>query len=317
MMRFLILLWLGWGATASADVPERLEQAFRGWVDEAGVSEAVLTIWQGERHHRDVAIGMQADAPVELASLSKAVTALCAAQLIRKGRWTVGTQTDTYFSYFHEPLSVAELMTHAGGLAPDETQDRMADWLDQPGDRSMAATRNALSRGKQRGVAGKFQYNNENYAILAAMIAIETGEPYVSFCHRNVLEPAGVTSAMPSSRTGAMAGWGGWQMSVQDYARLMRWGFGPEGIIGANPAAWPDTNMGGGVFYGVGMTQRPFRGGMNYWHFGLLCFEARLTAGSYAVIWEGDWQVVAAYEKCTSWEEMVRLDNLLARAVYQ
>ena len=75
--------------------------------------------------------------------------------------------------------------------------------------------------------------------------------------------------------------------------------------------------MGGGAFYGMGMTQREFRGSMNYWHFGALCFPGRLNAGSYAVSWMGDWTVVVAYDACADWDAMVRLDQALAGAVFQ
>jgi hypothetical protein len=106
-------------------------------------------------------------------------------------------------------------------------------------------------------------------------------------------------------------------MSVQDYARLMHWAYGPQGMIGKAPQDWPQAQMGGGAFYGVGMTQRRFRGAMNYWHFGGLCFPKRLNIGSYAVRWMADWSVVVAYDRCVDWDAMTRLDNVLARAVFQ
>jgi len=278
---------------------------------------AVLTIWREGSHQRDVAIGMQADTPVELASLSKAVTGICAAHLTERGLWLAQTTSLDVLGYGPEAVTVAGLMTHSAGLAPDQTQTLMPLWLDSAEDRSEQAARQALTREGQTATRGVYTYNNENYAILGAMIAAETGEGYAEYCKRAVLDAAGVTRAGLSPRVGGMAAWGGWQMSVQDYARLMHWAYGPKGIIGRAPQDWPQAAMGGGAFYGVGMTQRSFRGSMNYWHFGALCFPGKLNIGSYAVRWMDDWSVVVAYDRCVDWDDMIRLDNVLAQAVFQ
>ncbi|WP_299879865.1 serine hydrolase [uncultured Sulfitobacter sp.] len=303
--------------TAWADIPEKLEAAFQGWVADVGADAAVMTIWQKGQFHRDVAIGMEANAPVELASLSKAVTALCAAHLIETGDWTAETTSLSVLGYGPDALSVGALMTHSAGLGPDDTQGQMPIWLDTQADRSADAAATALTRTPQTAKIGSYAYNNENYAILAAMISAQTGEPHTTYCKDNVLSAAGATTAMPSDRTASMAGWGGWKMSVQDYARLMHWAYGPEGRIGSAPQDWPQADMGGGAFYGVGMTQRAFQGSMNYRHFGALCFPGRMNVGTYAVSWMTEWRVVVFYDRCLPWEDMVRLDNVLAAAVLQ
>lgn len=303
--------------TAWADIPERLEAAFQGWVAEVGAQAAVMTVWQRDHHHRDVGIGMDVETPVELASLSKAVTALCAAHLIENGAWTAETTSLSVLGYGPDALTVGALMTHSAGLGPDETQGAMPLWLDTAQDRAADAAAAALTRTAQTAKMGTYAYNNENYAVLAAMISAHTGERHTTYCKTNVLIPAGATSARPSERTGSMAGWGGWQMRVQDYARLMHWAYSPEGKIGSAPQDWPQADMGGGAVYGVGMTQRAFRGSMNYWHFGALCFPGRLNLGTYAVSWMQDWRVVVFYDRCLSWEDMIKLDSVLSAAVFQ
>ena len=304
-------------AVSAQSVPDRLEVAFRTWLAEAGATRAVMSIWRGGVPQRDVGIGMDAAEPVELASLSKAVTALCAAHLVETGVWSKKTSVREVLGRGPDRLTLEALLTHASGVGPDETQLAMQGWLDTEEDRATAVAKTALQRKQQDGTPGQFAYNNENYGILGAMIAAETGRDYVDFCAGAVLVPAGVTTASPSPRTGAMAAWGGWEMSAHDYARLMHWAYGPGGKIGRAPDRWPAADMGGGAFYGMGMTQRAFRGAMNYWHFGSLCFPGRLEAGSYAVSWMGDWSVVVAYDACVDWEAMFRLDGALAGAVFQ
>ena len=317
MIRILTLIALLAAPAALADTAVRLEAAFRTWVAEHGAERAVITIWRGGVEQRNAAVGMEPTDPVELASLSKAVTALCAAQLVQTGTWTRDTTSRSVLGKGPQGLTVAALMTHSAGIAPDQTQVGMSDWLDTPEDRAARAADTALARKAQTGTIGSHTYNNENYAILAAMISAEVGVPHSRYCANAVLVPAGVTTADPSLRTGGMAAWGGWTMSVQDYARLMYWAYGPGGLIGRAPDRWPQSDMGGGAYYGVGMTQRQFRGAWNFWHFGLLCFGARMNAGTYAVMWMGDWSVVVAYDLCTDWDAMVGLDNALSRAVFQ
>lgn len=317
MIRVLSLCYCFAASAVFADVPAALENAFRGWVGDVGSTKAVMAIWHGDAPHAEVAIGMSAGTPVELASLSKAITALCAAQLIQSKAWTPATTSAEVLGYGAPGVSVAALLNHSSGIAPDQTQTLMPLWLDSDVDRSDQAARVALTRDAQLGSFGEYGYSNENYAILGAMIAAETQQPYAAYCAEAVLAPAGVTTARLSPRSGGMAAWGGWQMTATDYARFMHWAYGPDGIIGGAPAAWPEVAMGGGAFYGVGMVQRDFRAGRNYWHFGALCFPGRLNIGSYAVRWLQEWSVVVAYDRCLSWDDMVALDAALARAVFQ
>lgn len=303
------------GAPLQADVPARLEAAFLGWAADVGAAQAVLTVFRAGVHQHDVTLNMAAQTPVDLASLSKAITAVCAAHLIEEGVWTAQTTSAAVLGK-GPPLSVAGLMTHSAGVGPDRTQDLMAFWLG--GDASMAhlATQIALIRPVQRAEAGHYSYNNENYAILGEMIAAETGQPYRTYCDAQVLAPAGVTSAAPSPMTGPFLPYGGWQMSVQDYAAFHWHAFGPDGLIGRAEADWPAVDIGEGAYYGVGMLQRALHGTHAHWHFGSLCFPGRFNIGAYAVILLDDWSLVAAYDVCLDGDQMQALDAALIGAVY-
>lgn len=317
MIRAVILALILVAGSARADVAVRMEQALRGWAAAQEVERAVMTVWRAGVPVRDVEIAMDIRVPVELASLSKAITGLCAAGLMRSRVWTGQTQSRDVLGYGPPGITVAALMTHSAGIGPDETQGRMGDWLDTGEDVSDTVARRALTREAQSGTPGRYLYNNENYAILGAMISAQMGVTHRTYCTNTVLVPAGVRTADPSPRTGAFAAWGGWQMPVADYARLMNWAYGKGGMIGRAPDRWPQAEIGGGAFYGVGMTQREFRGSTNFWHFGALCIPGRLALGSYAVSWLQDWSAVVAYEGCLDGAGMVALDAALAGAVFQ
>lgn len=300
-----------------ADVPDRLEAAFRGWVADVGATRAVMTVRRAGQPVRDVAIGMEPAEPVEFASLAKAITAACVAELIAQGVWQEDTTSRDVLGYGMQGVSLAGLLTHSAGLGPDRTQKTMWMRLFQPDAPQDWAARSALERDKQTQSPGSYSYNNENYAILGAMIAAQSGQNYQDYCTQAVLAPAGVDTARASQVTGAFLPFGGWQMSVQDYAAFHWHSFGPSGRIGAAPEAWPSIDVRGGAEYGMGMFQRKMRGRYNYWHFGLLCFPARFNGGAYAVIWQETYSVVAAYDACVDFDQMGALDAALGKAVFQ
>lgn len=302
---------------ATADVAARVEAAFVGWARDVGATEAAITLRRGGVPVHDAAIGMAMDRPVELASVSKAITAVCAATLMESGVWDGATTSREVLGFGPEGITLAGLMTHSAGIGPDRTQWMMWLWLGRPDTHAARATAIALTRPEQSGQAGRYLYNNENYAILGEMIAAQTGQSYVDYCTQAVLRPAGVTTAQPSPHTGSFLPYGGWRMSLQDYAAFHWHAFGPEGIIGRDPSGWPSAPVQGGMSYGVGTFQRPMAGTFNFWHFGALCFPGRLNIGAFAVIWMQDWSLVAAYNVCPTGPEAAKLDQMLAKAVFQ
>lgn len=319
-MRWVAVSFMAlWASMAGAQEPTgaRTVAQFSAWARDAGVPYAAFTLKRDGLAVQDVQIGdVPADGVYEFASLGKAITALCAGTLLQSGAWQPETTSKEVLRTGPAGLTVRALLTHSAGLGPDQTQGLMPIWLDKNEDLQPVAVDRALSRGTQTGEAGRFAYNNENYAILGEMIAQQTGQSYVRYCTDAVLIPAGARSAKPSARTGAFVSWGGWEMTLDDYAAFHRWAFEPEGIVGPDPAAWPQVGASGGASYGMGTFQRPFREGYNYWHFGALCFPGRLNVGSYVVQFANGWQGVAVYGGCLDWDTMFALDAALVRGIF-
>ncbi len=253
--------------------------------------------------------GADVDAPLPLASNSKAITALCAESLVDDGlmRW------DDPVSTWIEgggPVTLAELVTHTSGYWPDSTQGAMADWRRDTRRRWQQVTATVLDRPRQEGTRGAYKYNNENYAVLGLVIEEVAGGWYEEVCRARVLDPRGLTTARLSPDYGGFGPWGGWEMSVRDYVRFMTQTFAK-----ADPLTTPHADMGDGVSYGLGMVFRTDRGVASHWHFGALCFPDS-GLGAYAVNWGGKYSVVAAYGACVDEAAMLALDQSIARAVF-
>lgn len=299
-----LVIWLLCSGAASADVAKRVEVAFRGWLTEQGTTGALSL-----RDDMGEVLSLGDPGPQEMASLAKAVTGVCIAQLVGEG--LIGWD-DTADSLLGQgpAATIADLMTHSSGLWPDQTQTDMPGWLDQPGDRGPEILGAIAARNGTVPTAGHFAYNNENYAVLGQVIKEVAGGPFLVACAPRALAPASARAEL-SPRTGGFGPMGGLRMSVSDYAVFHRHWFG-----GARLPETPKADVGGGAQYGPGTFERAFGSGRNFWHFGLLCFPGRLNAGSYAATWEAGYTVAVSFEGCHSWKALFALDGALARAVY-
>ena len=291
----------------------RLDKAYGAWLTEHN-TQGVLAVMHKDKLHGHVEHGMDAQAPVETASLSKAITAVCVAELVRAGDLNWDTTLDQVLGK-GPAVTIGALMTHTSGIGPDRTQYVMGDWLGNPQRRAAEVLSSVLGRNDWAGEVGTYFYNNENYALLELVIERITGRDYVDVCRQLALDPAGAEGA-PSPQSGGFVSFGGWSMPVADYARFLEHWFSAESYIGKDPFALPNIEMGGGVNYGVGMVFREFRGGHNFWHFGALCVPGALNIGTFAVTFKGDWTVVAAYDACVDWDAMAALDGVIVRAIF-
>jgi len=309
-----LALWAGVAAAQNAEVPARIEAAFADWLETRGVNTNALAVT-----YRGKVVHLGGNAPTqrfEMASLGKAITAACLTNLSRAGRLSLD---DTLADHLDRPLppklaalTLSGLLTHSAGLWPDSTQKDMPQWLGDPRPRHADVLTRVLTRGKPGKPSGKFRYNNENYALLGEVIARASGQSYREYCHASVLAP--YPSARVSPGMGAFDAWGGWQMTVSDYARFHARTFAPRT---QNPATLPHAPAyGPGIFYGMGTTWRAFGAGHNFWHLGLLCMEDG-QAGAYAVLWENGWGVTLAWDACVPWEAFFELDAALTSATFE
>lgn len=307
-MKLLTLGLIGVAPPSAADPVA----AFRHWAAGQGAEQTAIAVV------RDGAVLFQdnADVPSDLASNSKAITALCVAALVSDGRLDWDMTLSEALGQSAPEGTLAELVTHSAGIAPDSTQLRMAFWLNEDEPRHAHVTQIVLDRRRQKGTRGEFRYNNENYALLGRIIELAAEAPYEQTCQRHVLAPAGVQAAL-SPRFGGFAGWGGWRMTMADHARLIAHWFGPDSPFGAEPQAAPYVARGGGSFYGLGMNYVRQEDGVRMSHAGAIAIPFGPKTGAYVVRYPDGTVVATAYDVAVARPDRFRaLDRALSEALF-
>ncbi|MCX7566480.1 serine hydrolase [Sulfitobacter sp. F26169L] len=167
--------------------------------------------------------------PYPVASLSKAVTAMCLNGLLAQSTHGWSTPLSDLGEVWENigmaphpelaklPLSV--LATHTSGLPKNIDADETA------GERRNLYTqinfaREALRDPRHQSDKRTHSYSNVNFPLLGQIIECMTGEACSDVCYRTTMAPAGAADAS----MWATAGFGGWIVSAQDYARfVMHW----------------------------------------------------------------------------------------------
>jgi len=118
-------------ARADMPVPDALDASFREWLAANHLSSAELAVMKNGRPARSFGYGgWTADQPEVVASLSKAITAVCIARLVDAGRLsfttTLGDVLTKDFEALGEPvdprfktITIEQLLTHRSGLGRD------------------------------------------------------------------------------------------------------------------------------------------------------------------------------------------------------
>ena len=299
----VVLLVCAGGAYAQGNA---LEAAWRDWAAQNTVRVSTFAVIRRGEVIRQEGIGVAADAPRPLASLSKSITGACILSLRDAGRLRLGDTVGALLSPIGyqmtagaSEITVAQLLTHSSGLRGDSTQGRAAPLRAESGDRTRAVAATALARAP---AAAGFHYNNENYAVLGAIIEAVAGQPAVTYCPARLGIPTRV-----SATYGGGAAWGGWEMSAADFGRFAG-RLAPRGD-------WPTVPMARGARYGPGVIVLDGgRRGQILTHTGSWCVLLGQSGGAYFFQVPGRRGVVVTWSGCISEARLRALDEALAEA---
>lgn len=309
-MRALLAVFLLWALPLAAD-ENAIRDAWRAWAERTGVEATSIAIGRDATVLLRDAIGMEPDAAVPVASLSKAITGACILALIDEGALQLHDRTGALLRDRPDlvtqgspgaDIRVDELLTHTSGLGYDGTQTPFNPTLWGGADDHDKLTRAALA-----GPIGErvFTYNNLNYAVLGSLIMELTGTSVEEACRPRVLP--GLTSAAPNRRMGGGLAWLGWEISAADYLRF---------LMSLDPAAkWPRRPTHLRADYGPGLFLRDTEAGREFWHTGAVCMVGPIDLGAVARRMDNGWAYVVTYDTCLSEAALNDLGRSLGDAI--
>ncbi|GAA0929003.1 hypothetical protein GCM10009558_041980 [Virgisporangium aurantiacum] len=147
--------------------------------------------------------------PFLLGSVSKPVTALAVMQLVEAKRVDLDAPARRYLPWFRlrdetaaARVTVRQLLTHTSGLPEIATRGLTDRFDNSPG--GLDRTVRDLA-GLDLGPAGRHGYSDANYAVLGAIVAAVSGQPFGAYLREHVLDPLGMRrSAATAAEAGAI-----------------------------------------------------------------------------------------------------------------
>ena len=282
------------------DRPAQLNAEFdsllRGWMTDHQIAAASLAAMKDKRIVTTLGYGgMTAAGPARIASLSKAITAVCIARLVDQGRLSFTTQLGVVlanaFRRFGQPvdprfntITIEQLLMHRAGLAREAAPG--------PPSHDMAGTFVKTLATPLAGAPGEtMSYSNIGYLTLGVVAETVTGVDYERYCHDASLAPMKASGSIdPMLR--ARAPNGGWRVSAVDYARFLQvFDPGPAGL-GPTSRKWFEARNESPA-YGLGVQMRRTAQGLILSHSGRVASSER--GGAYFIKFDSDLTVVVTF----------------------
>jgi CubicO group peptidase (beta-lactamase class C family) len=281
----------------SAETIATLDRSLRGWMQEHHISAASLAVMKDKVVVGSFGYGgMSAAKPARIASLSKAITAVCIARLIDEGRLSFTTPLGTVlagsFRRGGEPIdprfkaiTIEQLLTHRAGLAREARPGPPARDLN-------GSFARIVLTPLEDNPGGRMSYSNIGYQTLGLVIESVSSASYERRCGSTSLAPMKASGAIdPELRQ--RAGSGGWRVSAIDYAKFIQV-FDPDaGVLGNTSHAWQQA-LPGNPAYGLGTFLRRTAQGITFWHTGRAAGRER--SGSLTIKSGGGWTAVVTFE---------------------
>ena len=139
-----------------------------------------------------------AQTPFLLGSVSKPFTALAVMQLVEAGRVDLDAPAQRYLPWFRlrdeaaaARVTVRHLLTHTSGLPEIATRGLTDRFDNSPGglDRTV---RDLAGLDDTTEPGGGHEYSDANYAVLGAIVAAISGQPFGAYLREHVLDPLGM-----------------------------------------------------------------------------------------------------------------------------
>jgi CubicO group peptidase (beta-lactamase class C family) len=181
------------------------------------------------------------------ASLSKGITAIAVMQLVESGAIDLDARVERYLPTFtiadsrSSRITVRHLLNHTSGLA-DSAFPHMT--LPQP--RSIKQRVDSMRSARLVSEPGShFNYFDPNYAVLARLVEVVSGQPFDSYLANNVFEPLGMSSTVSvvTSRDFALRAPSLAQGHIGVFGASVAWGEADGYVAGSTGVVSTATDM--------------------------------------------------------------------------
>lgn len=297
------------------------------WLSAQKTTGAVAVSYLGEPVIKQ-GFGRSTETPYPVASLSKAITAICLQHVLDaqqlSNQMTLGEAIPDLLQQYPpadsrmKQVTLAQLMSHDSGIHSRYHRNYIAD--------KRAFTRfdmnaqfKSLAREQMAADPGSgYHYSNANYLLLGLAVEAISQQPYDSYCNNEILQPAGINADMnPSWRV--MSAWGGWRLSATDYLKFLNRYFADSKVLGKRVAQQGvGSSVGRGVTYVHGAFMREANGGARFWHAGAWSWKDQTRNsrfGAYFVTREDGLMVSVNYAVSAQNEPLRDLQERLVRAM--
>lgn len=306
----------------------RIAAVWRRWATKQDDPKTALAIGhRGAVIFRD-AIGMKASERVNLASLSKAIAAVCLGHMMAERKLSLDltlsdlasklSKVDLDIPPHARRMTTAQLITHTSGMNPDITQSmrELHAGRNDTGRVDIRYANKALTEYGVSGRRGKYFYNNGNYAVMGALMAALTEDlEYETDCREKVLTPAGAPDISYTGYWGGLGAWGGWHGSAEQYLKFGMSHFGAQSLLAKQPRTYAWTDVAPEEGYGMGMGYYGTKTPYFISHHGTICSRSGIKNTSTIFFINRDgWTVSFNAAHCMDDDQEQLHDKLVAAA---
>jgi CubicO group peptidase (beta-lactamase class C family) len=277
--------------------------AFNAWAAKYRPATAVAAV---RRDGETIFLkGHNADphAPSLIGSMSKPITGVCTATLIRDGKLTFTTPLRVALAnFFHrhgppadrrlEDITIEQLLMHRSGLRGNDEDDPMQTiWRRgaAQGTAHVASPEPLLAEHFKHRLAyepgSHSSYSNTGFIVLSAVIEEIGGKPYETYCREAVFERLGIASARLHPDWRQFSGARGWTIAAADYLAFLDVYDPKHPFLGDRVKAWivaAETKWDPsyrGQFEGLGIPTSILPTGWRVLHSGILNFHGKGPKG--------------------------------------
>ena len=324
-------------------IAESTGHVFTTWLADNGIKDGAMVVMRsgkviGSAEQGDRRINI----PVTVASLTKAFTGACAAQLIDSGKLKLNDKLANLLKIeltnldkpsdarFHQ-ITISDLLLNRSGFSPsaDYTQGGLSFYTSR-NDRKKKNLLQQMDQVTRFNLAtdpgSTYHYANLNWLLLGAVIERITGESYEDYCYKAILKPLNLPVFVLSPEWAMLSSYGGWYTTAQDYAhfasQLGQSVMNRKGPVNDWLLKLSDEAGAGKSFYALGTNMRVTPVGRTVWHSGSWLAKGSgqggaydASFGSYFVSYDNGVTYMAHYSKSVGGKPMSDFDRLMTQAI--